>query len=374
MRILHVITRGDVGGAQTHVAQLAAHQSEGGDDVTILAGVDGPAVRHAQHRGVAVEISPSLGDARASGSLRRAHRDVASCLRVVAPDIVHGHSSHGGLLARLAARQVGIPSVYTAHGWPFQRGAPWRQRLSSYVGELVGGRVGAAVICLTPAEAALAARSRVVPQSRVWIVPNGLEDVPVDARRRVGEPGDVVRMVMVARFAPPKLQLELVDLLAALADLPWELVLVGDGPQREACEARSRALFGDRVRFLGHRDEVPSILAGCDVGLLWSGYEGMPLALLEAMRAGLCCVANDLPGVRFLFGDDAAGVVVARESATFESSMRALLTDPDRVRRLAMAARLRYEHEFTIAAMAERVRTVYESVLAGDQRPPSRMM
>jgi glycosyltransferase involved in cell wall biosynthesis len=365
MRILHVITRGDVGGAQTHVAQLAAHQSEAGDDVTILAGVDGPAVRSAQHRGVAVEIVPSLGDARASGSLRRAHRDVTSCLRAVSPDVVHGHSSHGGLLARLAARRVGIPSVYTAHGWPFQRGAPWRQRLSSYVGELVGGHVGAAVVCLTPAEAALARRSRVVSRSRLWVVPNGLEDVPVEARRRPGEPGDLVRMVMVARFAPPKLQLELVDLLATVADLPWELILVGDGPQREACEARSMASFGDRVRFLGHRDDVPSLLAGCDVGLLWSGYEGMPLALLEAMRAGLCCVANDLAGVRFLFGDDAAGVVVPREPAAFESSFRSLLADPDRVRRLAAAARQRYEEEFTIATMAERIRTLYESVLAG---------
>ena len=368
MKILHVITRGDVGGAQTHVAQLAAHQCEAGDDVTIVAGVDGSAVQSARQRGVAVEIVPSLGDARASGSLRRAYLDVASCLRIVSPDIVHGHSSHGGLLARTAARRAGIPSVYTAHGWPFQRGAPWRQRLSSFAGELVGGRVGGAVICLTPSEAELAARSRVASRARVWIVPNGLEDVPMEERRRVGEPGDVVRLVMVARFAPPKLQAELIALLAGLADLPWELLLVGDGPDRAACEARATDLLDDRVRFLGHRDDVPAVLAGCDVGLLWSGYEGMPLALLEAMRAGLCCVANDLPGVRFLFGDDATGVVLSRDLPAFESGLRALLDDHARVRRLAIAARQRYEREFTMATMAERIRTVYESVL-GDRRP-----
>jgi glycosyltransferase involved in cell wall biosynthesis len=365
MRILHAITRGDVGGAQTHVAQLAAHQAEAGDEVTILAGVDGPAVQTARQRGVAVRIAPALGAARDSGSLRSAYREVVTSLTACTPDIVHGHSSHAGLLARLAARRVRIPSVYTAHGWPFQAGAPWRQRLSSRLGELVGGRLGGAVICLTPAEAALAVRSRVVPRARVWTVPNGLEDVAAHLRREPGEPGDLVRMAMVARFARPKLQVELVERLASLADLPWELLLVGDGPERAACEVRAKELLGDRVRFLGHRDDVPALLAGCDVGVLWSAYEGMPLALLEEMRAGLCCVANDLPGVRFLFGDDGADVVVHREPATFELEMRTLLSDPDRIGRLAAAARDRYEAEFTIGTMAARVREVYESVLAG---------
>jgi glycosyltransferase involved in cell wall biosynthesis len=365
VRILHVITRGDVGGAQTHVAQLAAHQAGGGDEVTIVAGVDGPAVQAARERGVGVRIAPALGAARQSGSLRDAYRQVAGSIAVCAPDIVHGHSSHGGLLARAAARRAGVPSVYTAHGWPFQAGAPWRQRLTSYLGELVGARLGDAVICLTPAEASLAARSRVVSRSRTWTVPNGLEDVAVHLRRRPGVPGDVVRMIMVARFAPPKLQLELVERLAGVADLAWELLLVGDGPEREACESRAATLLGDRVRFLGHRDDVPALLAGCDVGVLWSGYEGMPLALLEAMRSGLCCVANDLPGVRFLFGDEPAGVVVPREPAAFEPSLRSLLTDAGRIDRLATAARARYEQEFTMDTMAVRIRSVYESVLPG---------
>lgn len=364
MRIVHVITRGDVGGAQTHVAQLAAHQCEAGDQVTIVAGVDGSAVGSARDRGVHVEIVPALGDARASGSLRRAYHDVSRAVLDIDPDLVHGHSSHAGLLARLAARRAGIPSVYTAHGWPFQRGAAWRQRVSSYGGELVGGRIGSAVICLTPAEAALARRSRVVSASRLWIVPNGLEDVPPDRRRDPGAPGDVVRMVMVARFAPPKLQRELVELLATIDDLSWELLLAGEGAERSACEARADELLPGRVRFLGHRDDVPALLADCDVGVLWSGYEGMPLALLEAMRAGLCSVANDLPGVRYLFGDDGAGIVVPRDAAGFEGTMRALLADPERLEELASAARQRYEDAFTIDAMAAGVRVVYEAVLA----------
>lgn len=363
VKILHVITRGDVGGAQTHVAQLAAHQHAAGHDVVVVAGVDGPALDVARDRGVPVRIAPGLGDARASGSLRQAYREVAAHVAGARPDIVHGHSSHGGLVARLAARRAGIASVYTAHGWPFQRGAPWRQRLSSYAGELVGGHLGDAVICLTPAEAELARSSRVVAPARTWTVPNGLDDVPAELRRPAGEPAGNVRLVMVARFAPPKLQLELVERMAPLADLAWELVFVGDGPQREACESMATALLGDRVRFLGHRDDVAAVLASCDVGVLWSAYEGMPLALLEAMRARLCCVANDLPGVRYLFGDK-AGVILPRDAEGFEAGMRTLLTEPGGVDRLAGAARARYADEFTIATMAARLDDVYRTVLA----------
>lgn len=365
MKILHVITRGDVGGAQTHVAQLASAQCDAGNDVTILAGVDGAAADAARARGVAVEIVPALGDARASGSLRRAGRDVGERVRRIAPEVVHGHSSHAGLLARVAARRARIPSVYTAHGWPFQRGAPWRQRATSFLGELVGGHLGDAVICLTPAEAALARRSHVVPRSRIWIVPNGLEDVPADQRRRRSGHDGPIRLVMVARFAPPKLQLELVERLRSVADLDWELLLVGDGPERAACEVRARQLFGSRVTFAGHRDDVPHLLAGCDVGVLWSGYEGMPLALLEAMRGGLCCLANDLPGVRFVVGEPACGVITARDRDAFASAVRGVLADRDRIDELGRAARLRYETAFTIDTMNAGVRAVYESVIAG---------
>lgn len=366
MRILHVITRGDVGGAQTHVAQLAAHQAGNGDDVTIVAGVAGPAVDLARQRGVAVEIAPALGAARASGSLRRAYREVAAQVAAVEPDIVHGHSSHGGLLARAAARRHGVPAVYTAHGWPFQPGAPWRQRVSSYVGEYIGARLGDAVICVTPHERDMALRSRVVRRSNVFVVPNGLDDVV--RCRPPGAPQGPVRMVMVARFAPPKAQIELIERLALVADVPWELSFVGDGPDLEPARARAAALLGDRVTFLGHRDDVADLLAGSDVGLLWSGYEGLPLALLEAMRAGLCCVANDLPGVRFLFGAQQGGVIVPRDPAGFERVIRTLLTDRDRLASLASAARRRYEAAFTIEEMAANIREVYDGVLSGRRR------
>lgn len=367
MKIAHVVTKLDVGGAQTHVADLAIAQHASGVDVRVIAGLDGPAAQRIRRAGICVEIVDQLGDAHGRFSQRAPLRAVRDALAHDLPDIVHAHSSHAGLMARLAARRLGCLSVYTAHGWPFQTGAAWKQRIASFLGEFVGGHVGDAVICLTEAEADRARRARVVPKSRIWVVPNGIADVPADLQRSsavVSERGPV--MVMVARFAPPKLQVELLETLTALGDLPWRLQLVGDGPGLHACEellAASPMLSG-RVDLLGHRDDVPQILAAADIGLLWSRYEGLPISVMEQMRAGLACVASDLPGTRALFDDESAGLL-ADSGDELVSTLRTFLTEPSRVDTLGAAARSRYESAYSVNAMLVETNRVYAAVLAG---------
>ena len=374
MRIVHVITKGDVGGAQTAVVELASTQAGRDDDsVVVVAGSDGPALERLRRAGVATEVVPALATAWSGGSLRQAFRDLRACLRSLEPDVVHGHSSHGGLLSRAGARSLSVASVYTAHGWPFQPGAPLRQRVASYLGEAAGGWLGGAVICLTPAEADAA--RLVVPRRRIRIVPNGIADVAPSCVRPSGRVGDgPVRLVMVARFAPPKRQLDLIESLTRAPGDGWTLTLVGDGPERAACERVAAERFPDgRVEFTGHSDAVPELLAAHDVAILWSGYEGMPMALLEAMRAGLCCVANDLPGVRVLFDDVAgegpvqpaspgAGVIVTDGDELVRVIAR-LCADPVEIDRLGSLARARYEAAFTAEAVAAATREVYDDVL-----------
>ncbi|HUF98861.1 MAG TPA: glycosyltransferase [Ilumatobacter sp.] len=365
MKVAHVVTKLDVGGAQTHVAELAIAQHASGVDVRVIAGVDGPAAARVRAAGISVVTVDQLGSAHGRFSQRSALVAVRDAIARDVPQIVHAHSSHAGLMARLAARRLSCRSVYTAHGWPFQAGAAWKQRIASFLGEFVGGHVGDAVICLTEAEADRARRARVVPKRRIWVVPNGIADVSVDLQRR--GPVDAVDgpvMVMVARFAPPKLQVELLETLNTLGDLPWTLQLVGDGPGLQACDELVAAspLLSARVALPGHRDDVPEILAAADIGLLWSRYEGLPISVMEQMRAGLACVASDLPGTRALFGDEPAGVVAA-SSDELASALRGLMGDPKRVEQLGAAARRRYESAFSVDAMLTATNQVYAAVL-----------
>jgi glycosyltransferase involved in cell wall biosynthesis len=360
VHIAHVITKLDVGGAQSHVVELAIGQVADGHRVNIVAGQGGPAAERAAAAGIPIRIVPELGASHGRFSQRAALAAVTRVLRDICPDLVHGHSSNGGLHARLAARRLRLPSVYTAHGWPFQRGAPRKQRLMSFVGEFVGGHIGNAVIVLTEAERDLAARARVVPRRRLWVVANGISDVPPELRRARPLGDRPAVLVMVARFAPPKLQAELAARLAAVSDVPWTLQFVGDGPDLEACRAEVDAIpyLRGRVSFLGHRDDVSAILAASDIGILWSRYEGQPISVIEYMRAGLCCVANDLPGVRALFGDEGAGVVI-EPAADVAHVFTDLLTTPQRLDTLARQARLRYESHYSVTALVDATDAVY---------------
>ena len=170
---------------------------------------------------------------------------------------------------------------------------------------------------------------------------------------------------MVARFAPPKLHAELLDVLSGLTDVAWSLRLVGDGPQLEDCRdaLAGQPQLADRVELLGHRDDVADVLAAADVGVLWSRYEGLPMSVIEYMRAGLCCVGSDLPGVRELLGSPAAGVV-ARGPTELGMMLRRLLEHTDEVAALGELARRRFERHYSAAAMLAGVAAVYDAVLA----------
>ncbi len=170
---------------------------------------------------------------------------------------------------------------------------------------------------------------------------------------------------MVARFAAPKLQRELIEALIPVADGSWTLSFVGDGPELSGCEGFGRAVLDERVSFLGHRDDVAEILARSDLSVLWSRYEGMPISLLESMRAGLCCLASDLPGVRELFGQPSCGVIAATNHELAERIRQ--LTRPENaemVNAFGAAARRRFEGSFSAVAMETSTREVYEVALA----------
>lgn len=368
MKIVHVITKAEHGGAQSYVDALASSQCIAGHDVVVIAGEHGPLLDSVATNGASTHVIDSLVHKPSLGADRRALSALRSWLESAAPDVVHLHSSKAGLLGRVAARSRRIPAVYTAHGWPFQRGAARQQRLQSWIGEFVAARFGGHVIVLTDHERDLARRQLLIRRHRLHVVPIGIR--VDDSIPRASHVTDEPVVVMVARFAPPKRFDRLVEALLANVDLPWTAVFVGDGPGRAAVE-RMAAPLGRRVTFTGDVDDVANRLASSQIAALASDYEGFPMALLEAMRAGCCCIADDLPGVRAMFGDE-AGVVVARHEG-WPTALRTVLVDAQFRDDYGRVARDRVLREFSLASMASRVQGVYNEVLNGlDRRADAR--
>jgi glycosyltransferase involved in cell wall biosynthesis/aminoglycoside phosphotransferase (APT) family kinase protein len=155
-------------------------------------------------------------------------------------------------------------------------------------------------------------------------------------------------------------------LLEAIAELPDALFLfAGEGPERGALEARAAELgVAERVRFLGRRDDIPELLAACDVFVLPSLYEGSSLAVLEAMAADIPVVSSAIGGTEELIEDGRSGLLVAPGDApALAAALRRVLGDAELRRNLAARARERVDAGLTREQNAERVETVYRELL-----------
>jgi glycosyltransferase involved in cell wall biosynthesis len=301
---------------------------------------------------------PSAANAAAVLRLRR-------LLYACGADIIHGHSSIGGALARLAATGTGRPRVYTPNGLH-------DHRLSCAV-ERALGPLTDALIAVSASEAASVVRRRLVPAVRLRVIPNGIEPMTgaagPDLRLLAGIPPSAPLVLSVCRLSPQK---DPATLLAALVSLlrtrtdAWGL-LVGDGVLRAHVTAQIDASgLAGRLRWVPQVDEVAASLGQANVVLLLSRFEGAPYVPLEAMRAGIPVVASDVVGTRDVVLHNRTGLLVAPgDPAAAADAVLALLADPARSRALGAAGQALItdpEAPFAAATMGRALRLLYEEL------------
>ena len=361
-RILHLITKAEIGGAQIHLAELIRGLRHD-FDLFLVTGQGGFLVELARNLGIQVTVLKNLVHPVKPWKDVMALAEVSRLLATLRPHVVHAHTSKAGLVGRLAAFKLQIPSVYTVHGWQFADGVPWTRRLLSLLVEGLAARRTDRIVVVSEADARLARRYRIGGMDRIVIIPNGVPDVPLRADPAGGDP---VELIMVARFVRQKAQDRLLYALAPVKDRPWMLRLVGDGPTRAAVEALAYRLgLSGRVMFLGERSDVAELLARSHVFVLASNWEGLPLTVLEAMRAGLPVVAFDVGGVSEAVVDGETGFLVPRGNVeALRDRILRLIESPGLRLSMGQAGRTRYERHFTVERMLQQTRDLYHEVLA----------
>ena len=366
-RVAYLITNSDVGGAQAHVADLlkALH---GRVDAVVLAGGDGPLFDAAQANGAKTIRLTLLDNALSPWRALSTFKQLIAALRATKPDLIHAHSAKAGALGRLAGWILGIPVVYTVHGFAFKPAAPARQRHIARLAEWLLAPLTASMICVAEAERTMA-YALPIPSKRVHVIRNGIAETA--AARAI--PGAAVRrIVMVARLAAPKRADTVIRAFAHAALSDCELVLAGDGPQMATLCALADAVVPGKVRFLGAVPDVPSLLASAQMFVLASDHEGFPLSTLEAMRAGLPIVASDLPGIREQLADGNCGrLVPGSDAQQWAAMLLQLAGSPKERERLGNDARQYWEQHFGMGSMADATWQVYQEVLVHRGANPS---
>jgi len=209
-----------------------------------------------------------------------------------------------------------------------------------------------------------------IPERKLRVVYNGIDPAPFEqSRESASASGDSLRpreptVITLARLNPQK---GIATLLAAASQVPEaRFLIVGDGPERAALEAQARSLdISSRVSFLGHRRDVPALLASADVFVLPSLFEGLPLSVLEAMAAAKPVVASRVGGTDEAVLDGVTGILVPpSDPAALTRAIRSVLADPALGQRLGTAGRARVHRTFSAQGMVRAVESVYDELLA----------
>ena len=313
LRVLHLITRLIVGGAQENtIASVERVDPERYDSQLWIGpqtGSEGSLLADARSRGIVVRVLPNLvreinprRDALALVQLVR-------LLRREQFDIVHTHSSKAGILGRLAAKVAGVPHiVHTVHGWGFHDRMnpllkntyvtlekmlqPWTRPLISVSNKTT--RVGLDEGIGRPGAYRLIRSG--IPLLRFFPDPKCGSEV----RERLGLSADDIVVGSVGRLSPQKNPRDFVRVAELLSRGRENLrfVYVGDGPMRTEIERTLDSVgLSDRVLLLGIRDDVPDLLRAMDVFILTSLWEGLPRVVLQALATGLPVVAYDTAGI-----------------------------------------------------------------------------
>jgi glycosyltransferase involved in cell wall biosynthesis len=358
MRLVLIITKGELGGAQTHVAELCRALRHRCEFLVLIGGCEQSPLRDAlSSLDIPVEIIPGLSNAVSPRSLLASVRQVHDRAKSWRADVIHVHSAVAAAVGRIAGWLAAIPVVYTVHGFAFKPQVPPLRRLCAFAGERLLAPLSTHVICVSPAERELALKLG-MPERRVTVIPNGVSDSAARAQPSSGP----ATLIMVARMAAPKrhdLLLQALQVLQARGIAPPPTVMAGGGPLLAKCRETATASGLSCVSFCGDISNVDDRLAQCQVFVLLSDHEGQPISVIEAMRAGLPIVASDLPGIRTQITPGVEGLLTNNEPRAIADVLERLMTDPLLRARLGAAARRRFEEEFSAACMAEQVAQVY---------------
>ena len=371
LRVLLIVTRADtIGGSHTHVATLARNLLDRGHEVLVAVGppTQGPFHELLDRNGVPHTSIPSLVRPIRPWSDRRAKREIQDLIAQFRPDVVHCHSSKAGVVGRLAARSSGVPHVFTAHGWAFTDGVPRLPAMIwATVEKLVGRRCPGAVIVVSAQDKQIAVERKVLPAERMTVVHNGVADVAEDL---LADPtARPATAVMVARLDAQKDHDTLVDALAQLDTPELRVLCVGDGPRTDEVRERIATAGLKNVELLGLRHDIDRILADAQFFILTTHWEGLPLSIVEAMRAGLPTLATDVGGVDELVEDGVTGYLVPRDDpSAVAGRLRDLLDDPGLAAELGARSRTKYLSSLTVDQMVDATLDVYDSAIAGALR------
>lgn len=344
--------------------------------VTLVTGQGGPLTDRAAAAGMDVVLEPSLVSPVSPSDDARALTRLSRLFGERRFDVVHTHSAKAGAVGRVAAHRAGVPViVHTYHGFPFHEFQGAVRRAAYVAIERRLARITDMVLAIGSGVATEALRRGLARPNALRTVTPVVESdtVPANALTRAAArallelPPDATVIGTVGRLDYQKAPEQLLEALARMRHQDAVLLWVGSGPLEAQVRALTQRLgLRTRVRLLGERSDVAELLPALDVFVMASRYEGLPCAVVEAMRCGLPVVATAVNSVPDLVVPGESGVLVRPGSPVeLSAALDGVLDDPEATARLASRGRALAGRPYDAEQLATVLDEVYSGGLAG---------
>jgi len=371
--ILHVMTRLPVGGVENQLLLVLKHYDKAKLSPTVCSLSDkGETGKKIEDLGIEVICLNKLEH----GFDWTIVRDLMNIMKDRNAGVVRTHQYHANLYGRLAAWLCKVPCIVPSIHNVYTRDRKIHRRI---LNNLLG-RISDKIVAVSEAVKADIVAYDKVPDSRVKVIYNGVEEVKftraegISARSEFNIPEHAKVIGTVGRLALQKGQRYLIESVASLVKEFPEIILliVGDGPEKAALKRTVSEKGIDRqVIFTGTRDDVPDLLAAMDIFVFPSLREGLGNALVEAMAAGKAIVATDIPPVREVIASQDNGILVPPgDSGALEAAITSLLRDKRSAEAYGAAAKERALSYFDINSTINSYTNLFESILAGKASYP----
>ncbi len=366
MKICYIVTRIDeIGGAQIHVRDMACRMAKAGHEVTVISG------HRFDTEYLTALTSGHINVFRVKRLVREinfiddllALMSMIKILKKCKPDIISLHASKAGFLGRIAGKICRIPTLFTAHGWSFSEGVSMKKSWFYICAEKLAAYLVKRIINVCFYDNKLALRRGIGPAHKFKVIHNGMPDVGTGLL--ASPKRNPCRIVMTARFAPPKDHALLFSALKNCIDLSWHLDLIGTGPQERRIKNLAQIYgIGSRVTFHGQTHGVAEILGRTQIFVLITNWEGLPRSIIEALRAGLPVLASNVGGIAEMVKNGKNGFLISRaDGRGLIEYLHLLLADETLRGSMGKESRNIYKNEFTFDNMYNKTLAVYEELL-----------
>ena len=360
-KILYIVTKSDLGGVTKYLLEIVTHLPQDYEPFFIMSN-EGYFSEELKKLG----LEKNIFFVPMTNSIFNIAQHIESNLRTlkiiyrIKPDVIHCNSTTGGIVGRICGALSFTPVIFTAHGWAFTDGISKGKQIFYKILETFLALFTKKIICVSEYDRQIALKVMPFFKNKLITIHHGISDISDEFKKKEFSK-DKLKIVMVSRFCPQKDPYTLISAVSELNNegLNIELDLYGYGEELQKVLDLIKRCNCINIKYNGEISDVTPILKNYDIYALISNWEGLPIGIIEAMRAGLPILVSDVGGNSECINGN--GYLVKRQDINdCKEKLRILLSSEIDLKVLGLKSRKFYEENLNVIKMANLVQKEYK--------------